>query len=77
MLLKFNPRISGGFIAHILRNPRLQKFIDELKDCDFSEKEIHEAYKDIIIAAFSEIKVDLNDEINKIKSKMQDADVGR
>lgn len=73
MLIEFNPRISGGFVEHILRNPRLQKFIKELKDCDFEEHEIHEAYKDIIIAAFSQYKVDINDEINKARNKAVEA----
>jgi spore coat polysaccharide biosynthesis predicted glycosyltransferase SpsG len=68
MVFEFNPRISGGFVEHILRNPRLANFIKELKEeCDFTDKEIHDNFKDIIIAAFSEYKVDINDEINKAK----------
>lgn len=69
MLLEFNPRVSGGFVEYILRNPRLENFITELRDCEFTEKEIHDAFKDIIIAAFSEFKVDINDEINKAKKQ--------
>ena len=69
MLLDFNPRISGGFVEYILRNPRLQDFIDELKAADFSEKEIHDNFKDILIAGFSEYKVNINDEINKAKKQ--------
>lgn len=69
MFIDFNPRIAGGFVEHILRNPNIQDFINELKDCDFSDEEIHNSFKDIIIAAFSEYKVNINDEINKAKRR--------
>lgn len=74
MQITFNPRVTGKFVRYILKNPRLQDYIKDLQDCGWSEEDVHNLFKSILIAGFTEFTVDINNDIiNAAKRQAVDA----
>lgn len=65
--IQFNPRISGGFVFHVMKDSKIAPLINNLKAADFTDEEIHEIVKNIIIVSFRDYEVDINEKINVAK----------
>lgn len=71
MIIEFNPRITGAFVEYIIKNPTLKDDISELKACNWTDEEIHNFIKKVMIASFKKLNVNINDDINKAKEEIK------
>lgn len=67
MLIDFNPRVSGTFVNIVLNDPKVNEFVEELKTDFYTDEEIHERIKNIIIVVLRDFEVNVNKTINKAK----------
>lgn len=66
MIIKFNPRVNGGFVEHVLRNKTVSELVDSF---ELTETEAHDIVKSVLIAGFKDFEVDINRVINGIKDQ--------
>lgn len=64
MLIEFNPRISGKFVEHVLRN----KIVSAVVPDGLTDRQKHDFAKAVLISAFGCFEVNINDIINNAKS---------
>ena len=64
MVIRTNPRISGGFVHHVMRNPVVSDLIK-----DMSEEDAHNLVKSVIIAAMKDFDIDVNNIINRVREE--------
>ncbi len=64
MLIEFTPRISGGFVHHVMNNHRVSELMEEV---GLNKETAHNLVKAIIITSFTDYKIDINDSINKVR----------
>jgi hypothetical protein len=67
--IHLNPRVSGGFVFHVLEDKRIAPLVLKLKAADFEDTEIHEIVKSIMIVTLRDFDIDINDKINLAKEQ--------
>lgn len=64
MQIEFTPRISGGFVHHVMRDMNVS---NQMLELGITEKTGHDLIKSIIIRAFTDFRIDINEVINNIR----------
>lgn len=68
MVIKINPRISGGFVHHVMKNSNVAALLNKHS---LNEEQAHDLVKTIIISAMKDYEIDINNIINRVKEKSE------
>lgn len=68
MNISFNPRVSGGFVHHVMNDPKVE---NQLLELGVEKQNAHDLVKSIIICGFRDYVMDVNKSINNAKEYME------